>query len=490
MKKYFKKNNLVLLGIFIFMLCISFFSPISGDDWGNYVVGKMGLKNMLNKAVSMYFDWEGRFISRLIINLVTYNKIIFNILLSLFVTVFVYIFGNISKAKNKSIMYLGVFLSLFLVERVVFTQGFLWVAGSVTYFFPSILLLIYIFIYYRYYDKIFKDKWYSIVLFSIFSLILSLFVENITVCYVFINIILFIYKYISEKKFNKIILFNIMFSVVGLLIMMLSPGTKMRMLYENTVISDPLIIRLIKNYANFIYYTFTSNVCLVFLFNVVMSLILKKKNYKKKNKILINLFLFIPSTIISLGFILGYFDVSLLNILISKRNVCVIAYYTLYGFLYLYLVLKEEKIFHLLILSALISNFSMLVSPVWGPRTTLYTVIVLSGVNINLIALKINSNIILERLIYVVTGLIVFVYLVTYYNVFRYSRFISNEIDDAKSNEESEIILYEVPHYLVWDFTPYDEWHIKTFKEYYGIEDKEIVYKNGAWKYKIIFSIE
>ena len=52
-KKYFPYNIL-----FVLFLIILYFSPICGDDWGNYLVGKMGLFTDIKNAVGMYFVWD------------------------------------------------------------------------------------------------------------------------------------------------------------------------------------------------------------------------------------------------------------------------------------------------------------------------------------------------------------------------------------------------------------------------------------------------
>ena len=79
MKEKIKSNNKIYTGIFLFLLLIFFLSPISGDDWGNYLEGAQGIYHMFSQAVGMWFTWEGRLISRLLINILTYNKWLWNI---------------------------------------------------------------------------------------------------------------------------------------------------------------------------------------------------------------------------------------------------------------------------------------------------------------------------------------------------------------------------------------------------------------------------
>ena len=66
-----KKENYKYLFLFIFFTIILFLSPRSGDDWGNFLEGSLGIRHMIGNAIGMYFDWEGRFVSRLLINFLT-----------------------------------------------------------------------------------------------------------------------------------------------------------------------------------------------------------------------------------------------------------------------------------------------------------------------------------------------------------------------------------------------------------------------------------
>ena len=84
------KENKIYIGIFIFILIILFLSPISGDDWGNHLEGTLGFRHMIGQAIGMYFSWEGRFISRILINILTYNKWLWNIINSIAIVGIIY----------------------------------------------------------------------------------------------------------------------------------------------------------------------------------------------------------------------------------------------------------------------------------------------------------------------------------------------------------------------------------------------------------------
>ena len=69
------KKYLPYLIVFTFFLIITTLSPIVGDDWNNYLIGKKGIYKSFTNAVLYYNTWEGRFIGRILINILTYNKI-------------------------------------------------------------------------------------------------------------------------------------------------------------------------------------------------------------------------------------------------------------------------------------------------------------------------------------------------------------------------------------------------------------------------------
>ena len=103
-----KKNKNILLyfiGIFIFYEIILFLCPIAGDDWGNYLVGQSGISTIIGNTIKLYKTWEGRIISRFLINILTYHKILWNIINGLFITMIPYFISKIIKPKHKLITY-------------------------------------------------------------------------------------------------------------------------------------------------------------------------------------------------------------------------------------------------------------------------------------------------------------------------------------------------------------------------------------------------
>ena len=99
-----RREKEFLISLFIIFLVILILSPISGDDWGNYLVGQKGIRHMIGQAIGMYFAWEGRFVSRLFINLLTYHKWLWNIINSFLLVSIIYFTVKIINPKNKKII--------------------------------------------------------------------------------------------------------------------------------------------------------------------------------------------------------------------------------------------------------------------------------------------------------------------------------------------------------------------------------------------------
>lgn len=74
------KERKYILSIFVFILICLCLLPISGDDWGNYVLTHGNIVDSIKEAINYYYTWEGRFISRIVLLIFTYHKFIYNII--------------------------------------------------------------------------------------------------------------------------------------------------------------------------------------------------------------------------------------------------------------------------------------------------------------------------------------------------------------------------------------------------------------------------
>ena len=181
-----KKENIKYFLLTLFFMFILFLSPISGDDWGNYIEGSQGIRHIFGNAIGMYFDWEGRFISRILINLFTYHKILWNIVNSLMIVGIIYYTVNIINPKNKKLVFTLSTLVVLMMNIFTFSQVVVWVAGNITYLFVIPMMLYYFY-------QILRDNKCTKLKFSIhvfLNIIIPMFVEHMAVTLVIGNILI------------------------------------------------------------------------------------------------------------------------------------------------------------------------------------------------------------------------------------------------------------------------------------------------------------
>lgn len=477
MKKILKKEYILYFFFFLIIMCLS---PISGDDWGNYLVGEQGIRHMVGNAVGMYFSWEGRFISRLLINILTYNKWLWNIVNSFVIVSIIYLINNICNFKNKKLTLVVPLLFLFM-NPFTFSQVIVWIAGNITYLFVILLLLYYIF-------RIYKQNDFSLkttILLLCLNIIIPMFVEHMAIILILINIIFLIINYIKEKKINKKLIIFLIASIISFLSMFLSPGNTLRNGMENNYFNSlNLIEKITYNIPNFIYYTYIINYFLITLMTIGNYLIAKNKIKNKLVKTLIYI-----SGLISIALVL----LVTFNNKISSSNIFIIIYFILYSIGNFYLIIKSSKkiisdlaVFFFLI--GICSNGVMLLSPTWGYRTSLATYLFMSISYLIVIDRYIHINKSLEYLIIICNVIGMLVYITFYISV--HLQYIDNYKLINKGVKENskkiEIVIY--PSFAPCNINPTNDYHMKKFKEYYKIdENTEVTIVNNNWKFYLLY---
>lgn len=478
------KKKIFFISIFVFFLIIFFLSPISGDDWGNYLVGKTGFYKSITEAVGMYFSWEGRLISRVLINILTYQKTLWNIVNSLVITGTVYLIIRIINPKKK-IIYLLALLAFLLMNIFTFSQVVPWLAGNITYLFVIPLLLLYFY-------YIFEDDKKLIISFSILNLVMTMFVEHMAIILVLSNILFVIYRYIKNKKIDKELILYLIMSIFGTVVMLLSPGSLYRSSVENIEFNKlSLIAKLIYNIPNFIYYTFIINPYMIILLSISNIYLIRKNINNKLLKILLIIFMNVIPLLTSVLYIISNIK-PIYIFLLDSNSIVLWIFYIIYILMFIYLIIKNNKsIFNkemFFFIIGISSNLVMMVSPTWGYRTSLATYIFLC-----IFSLIIISNNIKERKVYntiLSLGVILcsIFYMVLYISIFRQYKENKTIIEKGIKNKSKVIEIYKYPYFVNCNINPDNEYHLKMFKNYYNIsEDTEIILLDNNWKYLILY---
>lgn len=476
-----KENKHIFIFYFFFFTFLFSLSPISGDDWGNYLVGTSGLRHMIGNAIGMYFAWEGRLISRILINILTYHKWLWNIVNSIIITSTVYLINNIYNFKNKKTFILLTFIMIIFMNLYTFSQTITWVAGNITYLFVIPLIIIYI----LYLQKEKKLTNIKITVLIILNIIIPMFVEHMAILLIFINLLFIIIDFIKNKKINKKLLIFLFISTTSFLLMFFSPGNQYRNSIENIMFNqlNP-IQKIIYNLPNFTFYTYTSNIFLLILIFIGSSYLIKDLI---KNKYL-KLFLYAYESIsIVIGIIYLLIELKILNYSI-QQNYLLIIYYLILTIINFYLIFKNKnnKFKNLALFFYIIGIFSntvMLMSPTWGFRTSLATYIFLSISYLIIIDNYIEENKVILYSLYSCNIIGIIFYSIFYINI--HKTYIDNlkTINNGIKNKSKTIEIIAYPDYAPCNINPNDTYHLKKFHEYYGIDkNTEIKLINNHWK--------
>lgn len=471
-----KKENIKYLILFIFFFIIMCLSPICGDDWGNYLEGAKGFKHMIGNAIGMYFSWEGRFVSRLLINFLTYFKFIWNIVNSLVIVGTIYYIIKSINPKNKKMIFLSSCLIMLLMNIFTFSQVVVWLAGNITYLFVIPLMLYYFY-------SLFNNKYNKLLIFL--NIIIPMFVEHTGIILVLSNLFFIGLDYFKNKKLNKELILYLVISILSMGVMLISPGSKGRSLVENIDFNNlSLFGKIIYNLPNFIYYTFFINTYLVVIMSISNFYLIKTiKNIVIR--ILGYIFMIPIPIIISFMYLISNFK----YINLDQSSLFIIVYFVVYMIIDLILIIKTKDIktifFYLIGIGA---NAIMLLSPTWGYRTSLATYIFLSVSYLFIIDKNVKENKIINYILSLVICICFILYLILYISVHRQYMDNFKLINQAKQNNADVVEILAYPGFVNCNINPANDYHIKKFKLYYDIdEDKEIKLIDSKWKYIIFY---
>lgn len=481
MKKVLNKKNFYILGALFIGILFFYFAyntPLAGDDWGYALGGNHPIKN----AIGMYNSWSGRFFSELWGYLIAPRKYLWNIInpiLFMAILVGIYYLCNI---QNKYYSCVILIIALMLnVSKQIRMETYTWIMGN-TYVVP-LCLSIYYFAIIR---KLVSTRLISgrlkvaAITSNILLFIIGLMMENIAATMILSIIILIVYAIMTRRYLLKYLIPNLLISIISFLIMRLSPGSTYRLQVDNAEFNKLNIIdKIVVNYPNFIEQSFTNNYYIISIFALIVALYLIFEA-KEKNILLryVSITIQLITIFVSFSFLLGN---SFLN---DGKSIFSMIYWPLYVIdiylIFIFLiddhVLKERSIFYITIAGS--SVISMLLSPVYGPRSSLYLVyylIILSVIIFDYI--KTNRTI----------GLIFMVFYLLLVLTRSYRLINKYHLVGLRENERQEIIKYYIEHpedeevYIPRmpietihsaDIEPNDIYHLEVFKQYYNLPQK------------------
>ena len=109
----------VTIFTFILFFLIEALSPISGDDWKSYIIGKSGLIECF-KNIDIR---DGRLLSGFLINFLSYNKIFFDISFAYLISTFVKMCNDLQGNVKTKYCYLYPLIGVLLVSSFMFSYN-------------------------------------------------------------------------------------------------------------------------------------------------------------------------------------------------------------------------------------------------------------------------------------------------------------------------------------------------------------------------------
>lgn len=455
----------VTLFTFILFLIIEALSPISGDDWHSYVIGKEGFINSIENINIL----DGRIISGFLINFFSYNKILFDLSFALLISQFVKMCNNLIGTVNNKYYYLYPLIGILLVSVFTFSYNYVSVTSTIAYTFPSIAFISY------FYNLLKGDELDNKMFIKLF--LLSVYICLSSVHLAMILLIANIAYFLMRKRNNKIEYLLIIFSNILLLTFSLSLVEGNLFYFDTDSIRD--------NIPYFIENVFSNNIILIILGAIPINMYLYQK-LKDHTYVRVVITLFDLVLILSLSYNFFNYSPVNLNLILSKyrgnfatENWYFILYFVTYIILFMlsinYLIKNKrlKEIFNVFIISSIVMSVFMLISPIFDRGNVI--LIILSLIMIICVVAKETNAKVFTRITRIVISLLV-VYYISMFAVIKYIDITRNDYIKEQTEADSQVIEVKAnPTYYIWRYNPIDYFQIKDFKEYYNIPTSKTI---------------
>jgi len=335
---------------------------------------------------------------------------------------------------------------------------------------------------------IFKTRY--IIIYSLILFYIGLTMENIALVMILANICLMIFSYFKFKVVPNYLYIFLFFSLISFTLLRLSPGANARLIRDHQDWMDFSIFKqILINYPNFIRFTFIEHRYLVLTFSGLNMLILVKRfiNRKKISTIqLILLLVFFIGCLISISLTISkYFNNSIIIQLTDNKSVINLIFWPIYIiaiFINSYELNREDqdKVIFFILLAGL-SNGVMMASPIFGFRSSLYTVyfmILATLIYLKSLDLKyLNWILIVPLLVMLIKSTSNLNQKYELVSSVHNIRLSENTYYQKNPNvKEAWLIRYPIFTIHSGDIEQDDLYHMDVFKQYYGLESDLIIF--------------
>lgn len=489
------------LFIFILFYYITVRTPLAGDDWGYAVNGMSG--NPFGKAWEFYFTWSGRYFAELWGFIVAPHKGLWNLLNpALFAGIYVLLYQIVNPKRNSfSVAILIAAMMLTVADRLRM-ETYTWIMGT-TYVVPLFLILLVIWMMKTllFTDKKIKPVHYLILIFLNFYIGLAM--ENISAASILLNLLMLIYAYFKRKDALKLTIVGFAISILGFALIRMSPGAAFRLARDNqTWIELGLMGQIQQNWTHFLNYTFVANKYMMLILSLITFLALIHHwvdriwmNKKDKLAAVVQGFVLTMAIVaccaptfvekLNLEFFSVFYDLETTGGMIFCTLFYLLYIANLFWILFT-LYEDEERVEKLMmVMMAGTCNLAMLLSPIYGSRSSLYTVYFIILLTAS-IASRIKTSNAEAAIILVICGGLCLQRSLSWKRIYTQVAQVQAERESIlqyyrEHPEDDEAWIPRMPEESIHsaDIEEGDTYHQNSFKEYYGLPEttKLIFYK-------------
>ena len=492
--KYINKKNIFNIIMFILLTIICYMFPYTHDDWA------WGTHIGLDRLNSLFYNYNGRWLGNLLAILLTRSRIFRAFIISITLSLIVYMIEKNVSFKNKTSKYILISLLLLMPVNII-AQSIAWTAGFTNYVIPVLIVLLIIYLNKNVFsneETNISNKWILPLL--LLGFCCSLFMEHMTIYNVILSIVIVVYFLIAKKK---IIWVNIAYAIGAIAgtILMFSNGAYHAIASSQdtyrTIEQGNIISRAIKTYFDTFYKLFIQNnvVLNIFICGVCLYLIylyFKKSKYtiQKNTKTILYIVSIFFLFFVSYNLFINVARNS--NIFVKEiwnkyiEGIMIIFYYIAI-ITTIFICIKENsrkyRLIFELISVVIIAAPLLIVTPI-GPRCFFPVYVFLTFFAIDMFDYTFNcKNEELLQIIKICPILLMTFFLIIYGQIYR----IDNKRIEyiSKNKDNKELILPKLPYENYMQVpNPQNEIFNERFKLFYGIKQdsklKFIPYKE--WK--------
>lgn len=281
------KNNIFNIALFIILTIICYIFPYTHDDWAwGSIIG-------MDRLNTLFHNYNGRWAGNLLVLALTRSRISRAFVISITLTLIVYVVKKNVEYKNKSNNYIFIILMLLMPVNII-AQSIAWTSGFTNYVIPVLIVLIIMYLNRNifFYKEVIISNILIIPL-LVLGFCCSLFVEHMTIYNVLLSICIVLYLLIAKKKISWANISYALGSIAGT-ILMFSNGAYHAIANSEdtyrTIEKGNIFERAINTYFNTFYKLFIQNntVINMFIGGIILYLIFiylqKKKSIINKNK--------------------------------------------------------------------------------------------------------------------------------------------------------------------------------------------------------------